>query len=83
MKDKSIYPLSEPIKGSGGHTGTWRSSRPVINAEKCTGCLLCFIYCPEGVISRDGRDVDYEFCKGCGICAEECPAGAVVMEREV
>lgn len=58
-------------------TGGWRSERPVWDAEKCTNCLICWVYCPDGAIklNEEGKviGVDYDYCKGCGICAQECP----------
>lgn len=48
---------------------------------RCTGCDTCLIYCPEGIICRDGMRyaIDQEQCKGCGICATECPRQAMRM----
>ncbi|MFQ5711731.1 MAG: 4Fe-4S binding protein [Candidatus Geothermarchaeales archaeon] len=65
-------------------TGDWRTHRPVLDEEKCTGCLVCWIYCPEPAIKRAGEiiEFDYDFCKGCGICAEECRIGAIEMVEE-
>lgn len=66
-------------------TGGWRTFRPVLVSEKCNGCWLCFVYCPDGVISmtKDDRPViDYAHCKGCQICVRECPTEALVAERE-
>ena len=62
----------------------WRSVRPVIDMDRCVGCLQCYLYCPDGVISRQGPKVaiDYDFCKGCGICRRICAAGAITMEEE-
>ena len=58
-------------------TGDWRTERPVWDAEKCTSCLICWVYCPDSAImlNEEGKmaGVDLEHCKGCGICAEECP----------
>ena len=82
MHKPVVYPLARPVRGAGGPTGTWRTSRPVLNPEKCTGCLLCWIYCPEGVISKKDRSIDYELCKGCGICEVECPKNAIIMVKE-
>ena len=47
----------------------------------CTQCDTCLVYCPEGVIRRDGAryEADMFFCKGCGICVAECPRGAIEM----
>lgn len=66
-------------------TGGWRTFRPVLVPDKCNGCWLCFVYCPDGVISmsRDEKPViDYDHCKGCQICVHECPTEALVAERE-
>jgi len=76
----------------------WRSVRPVIDLGKCTGCLRCYMHCPDGSIRKTDagridaaaaakRDeaaifVDLDFCKGCGICARECPADALTMVPE-
>lgn len=62
----------------------WRTKRPVIETTKCTGCLQCYLYCPDGVIRKaDGKvAIDYDFCKGCGICVKICKFGAIEMEGE-
>lgn len=62
----------------------WRNIRPVIDIEKCKGCLQCYLYCPDGVIYKnDGKvAVDYDFCKGCGICKKICRFSAITMEEE-
>lgn len=62
----------------------WRSIRPVVNAEKCVGCMQCYLYCPDGVISvKNGKAaIDYDFCKGCGICSKICKPNAIEMEAE-
>ena len=68
-----------------GKTGSWRVFKPILDKEKCTKCLRCWIFCPEGSIKKekDGSvSIDYEYCKGCGICAVECKAKAITMERE-
>lgn len=66
-------------------TGGWRTFRPVLVPDKCNGCWLCFVYCPDGVISMSKDDkpvIDYDHCKGCQICVHECPTHALVAERE-
>ena len=67
-------------------TGNWAQAQPVVDETRCNGCLLCWIYCPEGCLHRRtvaGREVaptvDYYFCKGCGICERECARGAIRM----
>ncbi len=58
----------------------WCQSQPVIG-KKCTKCLLCWVYCPDGALRQEGKRVavDYDYCKGCGICARECPVAAITM----
>lgn len=68
-------------------TGSWRSTRPVWNAQKCINCLTCWISCPDtAIILKDGKvaGINFDHCKGCGICAAECPKKicAITMEEE-
>lgn len=79
-----MIPLSKPKKGASGKTGMWRTEKPVLDKERCTNCLLCWVFCPEGAIYRteDKVEIDYEYCKGCGVCANECARGAIKMEEE-
>ena len=75
----------------------WRNVRPVLAADLCTGCLQCYLYCPDGTIVRTyaTKDqlsagdaslaavaIDYDFCKGCGICAKACRFDAIAMISE-
>lgn len=62
----------------------WRNEKPVINLDKCIGCLQCYLHCPYGVIFKENGKVgiDYDFCKGCGICRKICKIGAIEMEAE-
>ena len=30
----------------------WRNQRPVVHLEKCTGCLKCYMYCPDGTVFK-------------------------------
>jgi len=68
-------------------TGSWSTDRPIWDQEKCTSCLLCWVFCPDSsVIVKEGKitGIDLEHCKGCGICAKECPVKekAIVMRPE-
>lgn len=85
-----ICGVSSPGIGEAGRTGEWRNQRPTFDESKCTparqdrpACFLCWLYCPDAVISRTVPPrVDLEYCKGCGICAQACPVGAITMVNE-
>jgi len=89
-KDRFISACATPVRGEAGRTGDWRAERPVIDPGKCTpsktkkpSCYLCWLYCPEGTITRGiPVEIDLTYCKGCGICAAECPTKAIRMESE-
>jgi pyruvate ferredoxin oxidoreductase gamma subunit len=69
-------------------TGLWRTMRPVINYDKCSGCWwVCSTYCPDGAINvrADNKpEIDYDHCKGCLVCVAQCPPHAIeaVAEHE-
>ena len=48
---------------------------------RCTHCDTCLVFCPDGIIFRDGDHyaIDRAYCKGCGICVAECPRRAMDM----
>jgi 2-oxoacid:acceptor oxidoreductase delta subunit (pyruvate/2-ketoisovalerate family) len=51
---------------------------------RCNECDTCWIYCPEGVISRSNGEytIDYDYCKGCMLCAAVCPRRAIAITEE-
>ena len=66
-------------------TGQWRTFKPIRNKDKCTHCLLCWIYCPDSsILVSQGKfvDFDYDHCKGCGICSNVCPRKCIKMVKE-
>lgn len=80
------YPCGPTFKGGNlvVKNAGWRTKKPIINEEKCVGCYLCYLYCPEGTIFKKGGkvDIDYDFCKGCGICANVCGHESIQMIKE-
>lgn len=73
-------------------TGNWRElMAPKFDHEKCIGCKMCEMTCPEGICfdtgekNSKGRNIfecDLDYCKGCGICANVCPVKAITMQEE-
>jgi pyruvate ferredoxin oxidoreductase gamma subunit len=65
--------------------GDWSNFKPLIDLDKCTKCMICFVYCPDSAITIDSDSkypiVDFGACKGCNICFTECPPKAITLER--
>lgn len=79
----------EPGSAELYQTGDWRSQRPVWHADRCTNCMLCWVYCPDAsIVLKDGKvaGIDFYHCKGCGVCSHECPVKpekAITMTDEI
>ncbi len=82
--------IDEPGKSREFKTGNWRVLRPVVNLDKCTHCMLCWLYCPdmaiEITVNEKGKPqmlgFNYDYCKGCGLCADVCPVHVIDMKPE-
>jgi NADP-reducing hydrogenase subunit HndC len=51
-----------------------------IDAEKCTGCTICFRNCPVGAISGERKMPHYinqSLCIKCGVCYDKCKFKAI------
>lgn len=68
-------------------------SRVKINEERCKGCFLCTLVCPEQVLASSERFNQQGYkvveiaagkkqdCKGCAFCAQICPDCAIAVWR--
>jgi 2-oxoacid:acceptor oxidoreductase delta subunit (pyruvate/2-ketoisovalerate family) len=80
----TVY-ITKPGSSAERDMSGWRNRKPLVHYDKCTNCLICWIYCPEPAIIRDPSGkivIDYMHCKGCGICAAECPRKCIEMVSE-
>jgi NADH:ubiquinone oxidoreductase subunit F (NADH-binding)/(2Fe-2S) ferredoxin len=53
-----------------------------IDADKCTGCLLCLRNCPQKAITGEKKKphkIQADLCIKCGICRDICTYDAVVV----
>lgn len=67
-------------------TGSWKTTCPHIDFNKCAHCLLCWWYCPDSSILVENSKitgVDLDHCKGCGICAQVCPDKIKAIEMKM
>jgi pyruvate ferredoxin oxidoreductase delta subunit len=78
--------VRKPGNQTENKTGSWRSFRPIVMKDKCIGCKMCEMHCPDAAIKVAQADnkanVDYDYCKGCLICEEICPVKAIRSETE-
>lgn len=66
-----------------------------INEERCKGCTLCTVFCPQHVIQMATDRVNAkgyhpavlvdpeQACTGCAMCAAACPDVCIVVYRQV
>lgn len=69
-------------------TGNFRTVRPVVDQEACTGCKICWLACPDSCITmhQDSDikvEINLKYCKGCGLCREVCPVDCIEEKDEL
>ena len=59
------------------------SLNPLVDQDKCIGCVVCSGVCPTLAISLEDKKavVKEEDCRGCGACDQRCPVYAINMHR--
>jgi len=51
-----------------------------LDSEICTGCKMCEMVCPHGVleiVDRKAKIIDQDGCMECGACANNCSVNAI------
>ncbi len=82
----STCTITSPGNSNIRRTGDWSIYKPVIDYDKCTKCMICYVYCPDSAITIDKSGypvVNYNACKGCNICYTECPTKTITIARRI
>ncbi|MGI5838723.1 MAG: 4Fe-4S binding protein [bacterium] len=63
----------------------------VVNEERCKGCALCTVACPQGLMAlsksinaagyNPATCTDDDACISCAMCARACPDCAIEVYR--
>jgi NAD-dependent dihydropyrimidine dehydrogenase PreA subunit len=57
-----------------------------MDQEKCVGCRMCLIVCPQAVFTMNKRRAiitNRDACMECGACARNCPTEALTVQAGV
>ena len=82
---KFISDYIVPIGPEGLHiiqTGKWRTSKPVMDTDKCVKCGLCARLCPMAAIDPNDVSSVVGKCIKCCACVKKCPKGAKYFDHE-
>ncbi|MEK6725732.1 MAG: DUF362 domain-containing protein [Deltaproteobacteria bacterium] len=54
---------------------------PVVDQSNCTGCKMCYKWCPAGaIIVEEKAFIDAKICIGCGKCIIVCPEKTIHIQ---
>ena len=71
------------------HEEIMEAAARCLGCGSCSGCGLCWFFCPDVAISLDQSEqaaepvFDLEHCKGCGLCAAVCSRGVIQLEEDI
>ena len=68
---------------TGALLGKLLSQKPLLKAEKCVGCGVCYNICPVKAIAMTAKKpvIDRKKCIRCFCCQEFCPQSAMIVHR--
>jgi len=85
----------ESVSGTGPFQFAYRLHAPLVNAERCDGCGLCFQKCPVSGAIDNGRTpnagpriaIRRDLCRyfddtSCTLCRDACPQGAIELSSQ-
>ena len=75
--------IVEPGNASEYLTGSWRSRRPVVNAEECSKCAQCWMYCPDAAVKQQDDETyaaDLDYCKGLSLVSQRNAARWLLLQ---
>lgn len=58
----------------------WRNQRPVVDAAACTGCLQCYLHCPDGAVFKPAADESSA--EGEALAPGALPTAAVAIDLD-
>jgi uncharacterized protein (DUF362 family)/Pyruvate/2-oxoacid:ferredoxin oxidoreductase delta subunit len=61
------------------------AAKPVIIAQECKGCEICYHVCPKKTIKMSHKiaRIERKNCIRCFCCHEMCPSNAIVLQRSI
>jgi len=83
--------LPESVLNFKGENTMAKKGQVVINIERCKGCEVCVVSCPNHVLAlaKEVNAKGYHFavavtsdCVGCANCAVVCPDAVITVYRE-
>ena len=86
MTSRDFQAELDQLESAPPATGAWNPWAPVIDFERCTGCMQCLSFCLFGVYGVDDESQievrNPEQCKtNCPACARVCPEAAILFPK--
>ena len=74
----SIKNIAMGLANRGGKMAMHHGGHPVFLVDRCTGCGMCALWCPENaIVVKEKAELIAKKCIGCGQCLAVCPSEAI------